>query len=208
MRINEPLGQTSEVLPSKIRWLAIVAACIAGIAGFFSVGPLLSLIASIQILGAIVQPHSPRLGRWLLWVGTSFLSLYVFVLVAPQVIEGIRMVRLYGDRSSYEVFSISLVSVVLIIWCDTALLIDAWRLRCAPRAAKSRLAHSGDWIVRFAAICLSILVFPTCVISALAYRRTGNLNMVLLPLTFGLVVAFFDVVLIRDGLKTRGREFA
>lgn len=203
LRINEPQGQITEIIGTKLRCLVIAAGVISGVAGFFSVGPLILLTASFQILGAIVQPNSPRPGRWLLWVGSLILSLYVGFLVVPGISESMRLVRSYGDISSLTVFSISLISVLLIIWSDTALLIDAWRLRLGPQSADYGLPHAGDWFVWFAAVCMSIWVFPIGVISLLAYRRTGSLSMALLPLMSGLITAFFDAVLMLDAFKNR-----
>ena len=131
MRINSPAGQSAEIVPAKIRLLSIATGCFTAIGGSLVVGVLFSIPPIILILGAIAQPYLRVIGRWLIGVGAVLLSLevLVFVVVIP---EGIRLLRLYHDRNFVGTLSFSIASVLLVAWCDVALIVDARRLSQTP----------------------------------------------------------------------------
>lgn len=61
-------------IPLKTRWLAIGAGGLFGIVGCLHYGPFFLLVPSILLLGAIVEPSLPRLGKVLLAVGAAVLT--------------------------------------------------------------------------------------------------------------------------------------
>lgn len=122
--INESEYRTNMIVSGKIRWLAVVTGCFTAVAGSFGFGLYFSIVPTFLIVGAIAQPRSPRSGRWLMWVGALFLSLWVL----PVGISALLSYRLVGRL---DVIALSLVSVLLVSSCDFALLIDAVRMRRA-----------------------------------------------------------------------------
>jgi hypothetical protein len=113
---------TAEIIPGRIRWLAIGTGCIAVVAGFVSIGSLFPIVPSVLILGALIQPRFLRLGRWLISVSAFLLSLAVLPLGVAILFKGVRTVRSYTELG---VISIWAVSVLLVTWCDAELLIEA-----------------------------------------------------------------------------------
>jgi hypothetical protein len=126
LRINSPTGQSPEILPAKIRLLSIATGCFIAIAGSLIVGLLFSIPPIILVLGAIAQPYLRVAGKWLIGVGAVLLSLEVMVLMVV-IPEGIRLLRLYHDRNFLGTLTFSIASVLLVTWCDVALIIEARR---------------------------------------------------------------------------------
>lgn len=154
--------QYSEIVPGKVRWLAIAAGCVSGASGSLLSSPLFLLIPSILILGAILQPYSPRKGRWLMWVGTFFLSLYVGGFLAPLAIEVVRTPRSAYDGMIAGLRLLSMASLLLVSWCVVALVIDANRLRRTSTVVEGGPQRVSDWFVCVVAVCLSVLVLVGC----------------------------------------------
>jgi hypothetical protein len=132
--VAEPIGQASEIIPVHIRRLAIASGLLVGISGSFMFGPLFLLIPFLQILGAVVQPYSPRPGRSLLAVGALILSLYTALFLAPQALGALSTVRFFPDLDLNHVFLLTLLllSLVSVIWFDVVFTIDARELKRIP----------------------------------------------------------------------------
>lgn len=94
------------------------------------------LVPSILILGAIIQPYLPRSGRWILSGGALLVSLYVLVFLAPQAVGIFQTLRVYHGVRDLMLLSLFIVTILLVGWCDVALVTDAARLR-----------HSSDRVV-------------------------------------------------------------
>jgi hypothetical protein len=203
LRINAAPGQTTKIIPSKIRWVAIAAGSLSGFTGSLLFGPLFLLIPSPLILGAIVQPYSPRPGRSLMSVGAFFLSLYAGLFVAPQAYGAISMLHLYYALNHITLLGLLLVSLSFVIWCDIVLVADSRRLKSIPGTAEYRFTRAGDWVVYIAAGCLSLVLVPTSVWGIFVYRRTGRFDILALSLVLGLVSVLFDVVLVIRPTKMR-----
>jgi hypothetical protein len=130
--MDEPTGQTTEIVPSKVRLLSVATGCFTAIAGSLLMGPLFSIWPVILILGAIIQPHRRHLGRGLMLSGALFLSAWATLFVVG-VLDGIRQLRQYHDLNFLAVLSSMLVSVLLVSWCDVALVISEIKMRRAQR---------------------------------------------------------------------------
>jgi hypothetical protein len=206
LQINEPLGRAAEIIPSRVRWLAIAAGCVSGTAGSLLFGPLFFLFASVQILGAIVQPHSPRSGRLLLSVGAFLLSFYTFLFLGPQAFGAISMWSSYIDFNHVTLFVLLLISLLSVAWCDVALIADARRLSRIQRMAEYRFPRAGDWIVWIVAACLSVALIPTSVWGIFVYRRTARFDILALSLVLGLGSVLFDVALVVSAVKIRREQ--
>jgi hypothetical protein len=124
---TKELEKGNAIVPRRTRRLAVVAGCVSGIAGSLMFGPLFLLIPMIQIAAAILQPYSPRPGRWLLAIGAFILSFYIGLFFAPQVVGGIRSLRAHHDVYVVGLLLLSGVSVALVTWSDVELTIEARR---------------------------------------------------------------------------------
>jgi hypothetical protein len=134
VKIGVSDNDTGRAVPRKVRWLAIAAGCSSGVGGSLLFGPLFSFFPAVLILGGILQPHSPRLGRWLLWIGAVFSSAYVGLFVAPQAVGAIMGLSLDYTLQDWGVVSVLFVSVVLVAWSDVSLIVEAKRSKqIAPR---------------------------------------------------------------------------
>jgi len=57
-------GLSVQKVPLKTRWLAIGPTGLFGIVGCLHYGPFFLFVPSVLLLGAIVEPWLPRLGRY------------------------------------------------------------------------------------------------------------------------------------------------
>ncbi len=192
------------------RWLAIATGCLSGVAGALQYGLFSLIIPSVLVLGAIIQPWSFRPGKWLMWLGAFFLTLYVGLFFAPQLVDitvtsGLRSLDSLGI---WILFSLTAASVLLVIWCDIALAVEGRRSRHVVGTVEQRFPRAGDWIVWLAASCLTILTGWGIVGSLFPYRHYGRWDILLLALVFGLAVLSLDIVLlVHAARKFRSRQF-
>jgi hypothetical protein len=132
-----PVGYEGRVVPPNIRLLAGTTGCVTGIA-FLGLSETLSLLGIFLILGAIVVGWLPRAGRWLIVGAALFGSLFILPIFLSHPVEIIRgpfvgtvaPVRLRSIGGPHDLtflpMSLSwLLSPILLLWCDTALLIEA-----------------------------------------------------------------------------------
>jgi hypothetical protein len=197
---RESESQTDEVVAIRTRWLAVVTGCFTAVAGTF-VGGLFFLIPSFLILGAVVQPRSPRSGRWLMWLGAFLLSLMTLPLASVLLSESIPTLRVHYDYGELTLVSLCAMSVFLVIWCDVELVVDAIRMRRGRLALAQRSAGAAEWLVWAAALCLSLMSLPYSVLGVSAYRREGRLDILLFSLASSVFVILFDVALAVDAVK-------
>jgi len=156
----------------------------------------------LLVLGAVVQPYSIRPGRWLTWVGASFLS--VTILPAAAVLPLGDALAPHGVLGRFF-FPLWIASLILIVWCDAALITDAIKIR--GRADPSRRPPGvGEWLVWSVAVFLSLWVLWVGVsVSPALYRRVGSqyfpsLLYVGICLAWVLIVVSFDIALVIDAL--------
>lgn len=104
--------------------LAVLAGCLSGFAGFLVFGIVFLFVPLILILGAIIQPFVPRLGRWVFGVGAMLVTVYVGVFLVPQALG--TMSRLAQDHAPLDVALLFLfvLSITLVFWVDVALVMD------------------------------------------------------------------------------------
>ncbi len=201
MRIDDSRDQ-SEILPGRIRLLAIVTGCCTGIAGFIPFGPFVSLIALLLVVGATLQPYSPRSGRWLLWLGAFFVTMFVGVFLAPQAVWVSRIFRLHHEIAILTFLFFFIASIPLVIWCDVALAAEALR-RTHAKAENhkpSRIAGVLVWVV---AAFLTLLLLPDYIRGVLSYSHSGRLDILLLSLLFGSAILLFDLMLVINAFRAR-----
>lgn len=126
LQANSSTSQSTKIVPVKIRLLSTVTGCFTAIAGSLAFGLLFSIPPIILVLGAVSQPYLRVAGKWLIRVGAVLLTLEVMVLLVV-IPEGIRLLRLYHDRNFLGTLSVSIASVLLVTWCDVALITEARR---------------------------------------------------------------------------------
>lgn len=114
------------VLPRNLRLLAGATGCVTGIA-LLGLSETLSVAAILLIVGAMVVGWLPRTGRWLILAPALFVTVMVLPVGSYNLFEAVREGRFQGPHDfAGIVMSLSwLLSPILLIWCDTALLIDA-----------------------------------------------------------------------------------
>jgi hypothetical protein len=111
----------------KTRWLAGITAGVAAVSGSLGFGLSFLAVPSILIIGAFMAGRWQRSGTWLLWIGAFFLSLWALpygglILVSPPP---------RSDHSGLGVIAMTATTMLLVVLCDLALLLEAVRRRHA-----------------------------------------------------------------------------
>jgi hypothetical protein len=121
---NKGNDRGPRVLPDKLRVLSLAAGCISGLAGFFLFGIVFLVFPVLQILGAIIQPYSPRLGYWVLSAGVAILTASVGGFFGTQIFFIMRDIPHFHDPEILGVLFLFSLSLVLVVWVDVALIIN------------------------------------------------------------------------------------
>jgi len=124
----ESASYQRRVLPRKIRWLAILTGRMTGVALLSFLW--LSLSGLILIVGAVVQTRLPRTGRWVLYLAAPMVSVWVVPFGAVNWWETLQGL----NRPPLDVFGLSLsfawlISPILLLWCNAALVLEAVKER-------------------------------------------------------------------------------
>jgi hypothetical protein len=203
LRIVGPAGKDSEVVPGDLRGLAIVSGCLTAVSSSLMFGLGSSISAGVLILAAMIQPCSGRPGKWLMWLGAFFLSING-VFLASAVPSGVRTFRVHPGGAVLAVLSLSILSVLVQIWCDVRLIADAIKQRYDPEmAAAQSFTRVRHWRVWVTAIFLTVWVFQAGVRSLFLYRRYNQPGGLVLSLVLGITIVWFDVVLAINAAKMR-----
>jgi hypothetical protein len=134
-----------------------------------------------------------------MWVGATLLSLPLVPLIPEIVDQGAKIFRSYPYSKPAVIYLLVVLSTVLTLWCDAALVIEAFR-------RKRSLWVSGrlDWVAWISAAVLSEWCVWLSVLDASAYRRLGGLrvDILLSGAAIDAVVLFFDIALVMLAVKT------
>lgn len=199
---NQTSGQSTDIIPRGTRWLALLVGCIAFVAESMPPSPVSTLVVPTSlILGAIIQPYSPRPGRWILSVGAFYLSLSGVPYLALMVAGGAMHLLNSQSLDSLLLLLALVAPLVLLIWCDLALILDARRQGRNSQTPGMDVARLGDWLVSIAAACLSLTMLP----GSFRAARTGRWDILALQLLFAFVVIWFDVALVSRIIRMRRR---
>jgi len=111
----------------QIRWFAVITAGVAGIVGTLGFGLPFVAVPSLLLVGAILRGHWQRTGTWMMWIGAVLLSLWTLpfgarILLSPPPI----------DRSGMSVFAATAVTLLLVVICDIALVLEAFKNQPQP----------------------------------------------------------------------------
>ena len=122
--IDGPENLTNWRRRLNMRWLA-VGAGLALVPPCFGITLFYLAMPVMLIAGAAIVGGWPRIGRWLMWIGASLLSLLVFPWCIAILLHP-------GGRVDFMV-SACLASAILLPLCDLALLLDAFKGRGGKR---------------------------------------------------------------------------
>jgi hypothetical protein len=111
----------------QIRWFAVITAGVAGIVGTLGFGLFFIAVSSVLLVGAILRGHWQRTGTWMMWLGAALLSLWTLpfgarILLSPPPI----------DRSGMSVIVATAVTLLLVVVCDIALAVEAFKDQPRP----------------------------------------------------------------------------
>jgi hypothetical protein len=197
---NQTSGQITDIIPAGTRWLALLVGSLAFIAGSMPPSPVPTLVVPTSfLLGAIIQPYSPRPGRWLLSVAAFYLSLSGIPYLALMVAGGASHLLNSESLNSLFLLLALVAPLVLLIWCDLALILDAMRPSRNSQTPGTDVPRLGDWLVFIAAACLSLTMLP----GSFRAARTGRWDLLALQLLFAFVVIWFDVALLSRTIRLR-----
>jgi hypothetical protein len=107
-----------------MRLLAIFAGCISAFAGFLVFGIVFLFVPVVLILGAIIQPSVPRLGRSVFAVGAMLVTVYVGLFLLPQTFGALSRLRENHTPHDIGVVILFALSIALVFWVDVALVIS------------------------------------------------------------------------------------
>ncbi|MGB9234985.1 MAG: hypothetical protein WCC04_11265 [Terriglobales bacterium] len=157
------------------------------------------------VLGVIAESRSPRQGRWLMWVGAAYMSvtlLQMEIRILPEMLAELRSYHRLGGLGPI-LTPLCIASILLIGWCDVALLIDAItdrRSRITPERGFSNAMNLLVWIT---ALCFSAYTFWGIPSLERVFFRYGfeRLDILLTGLASILIAIMFDVALAIDAVK-------
>lgn len=112
------------IVSDKTRWLAVLTGCFTAVAASVSITWLMAFVPILLILGAIAQPRFPRSGVALMFVSALSLSSWVVPITVGLLIQSVRTLPTHHDFDIVAVTSLYVVSFLLVICCDAALIID------------------------------------------------------------------------------------
>lgn len=129
----ETVSYQNRILPSRLRWLAVAAGCVSGIALVSFVA--LAAFGILPIVGAAIQGRIPRVERMVLYVGAAAL---IYLVVPFGLIVLRDTIKTGFFRLDFVALTLTLAWILsppLVIWCNVALVAEAVRERRTRRAA-------------------------------------------------------------------------
>ncbi|MFZ0522996.1 MAG: hypothetical protein WAL95_18350 [Candidatus Acidiferrales bacterium] len=124
LQTNNSPEQTVHIYPSGTRILAILAGCVSAFAGFLAFGIVFLFVPVLLILGAIIQPSAPRLGRWVFAAGAMLVTVYVGLFLVPLAFGMVSMLRQYHTAHDIGLHFLFALSIVLVASVDVALVMS------------------------------------------------------------------------------------
>jgi hypothetical protein len=121
LAIEKPEHRNKLIVSDRTRLFAVITGFVAAAAGAFA-GGLFLVMPIPMIVGAVIQPHFPRIGRGLTCAGALWLTFWVFDIGFFMVLETHSTDRLGADL-------LVAVVVVLVSLCDLAIVIEEVKMR-------------------------------------------------------------------------------
>ena len=204
--MDKSAGQnTRGIVTKSTRWLAVAAGCFTAVTGTISVGGLFFVAPIFLILGVVFQPRARRLGRWLIWVGAAFLNLMALpqgIVLLPEYFKTMHIDPHYQHDALRFLIPLWVVSLLLILWCDLALVIDAVKTSRSRIASEMFSPDPADWMVRITALLFSVYSFWGIPFLLRAFNQGfDRLDILLTALALILIALVFDIALAIDAAK-------
>jgi hypothetical protein len=198
--------QSMGILSVRMRCLIIVAAGFVLSVTLVGAGGAL-MEPSLLILGATVQPRSPKPGRWLIWATAFLMSAWTLWIDAVVLHEFINSIPESFRTGNTKIFIgiVILAQVVLVVWCDVALIIEAARQRTRHALSSPSSRRSLDWLVWTAAIALNSYYAWLLPGSAQAYRLYRWYEVLVGFIDISVALAL-DAALVTHAMKKRIRR--
>lgn len=112
---------------AKVRALALATGVVVGITGSFGFGLLFVVVPLLLIIGTLIQPRSDA-GRPLMWAGALFVTL-PGLFFGHSALDTFALLPKRHDTDFLTIFFLSLLSFLLVVACDLALIVDALRFK-------------------------------------------------------------------------------
>jgi len=191
------------MMSAKLRWIAIVTgsliACSGVVLSWTDPVPAICLI-----LGAAIQPRSPRTGRWLVWASALSASIGTFPLGFAALRSIINVLR--APEASYILLPTLafLLPISLLLWCDVGFAIDAATQLHSTSATRMQTSRrSLDWLVWIAAFLMTAWYIRMIVYGVRPLQLHGRLDILAFGATFTTIMLLLDVALVVEAVKSR-----
>ena len=141
-----------------------------------------------------------------MWINALLMSVVMLPIWGRMLFSVIKTLPSYHDNTVIGVFLLSVVSVLMLVWCDVALAVDAAGLKHSAGAGTQLSRSRLDWVVRIAALILSAYYLSLSILGVRAYRLHGDLDMLVTGVMLTCVVLLFDVALVVHAIESRTRR--
>ena len=131
MAVNQLELRTKMTVSSKVRWLVGATGCLTAITGSVVLGSGFVVVPGFLIVGSLLAGRFPRIGRDLIWFGVLVLSL----ITLPVGIL-ILLKHHFGDGTDPRLVAGAWSSIVLVVLCDTALVMEVFKMKPAQDTEK------------------------------------------------------------------------
>jgi hypothetical protein len=164
--------------------------------------------SSFLIVATIVQPHSRQLGKWLMRVSASLLSVMTLPAGIVLLAGYVKILHSYHDVMILWRFSLTIMANLLVVSLDLALVADAIRQR-KNLTMPTRLSRDNlDWVVWLAGFVLSVYYLRMSILAVHSYRVFGRIDSLIIGVALALVVLLFDLLLVVNAVRGNVRRVA
>jgi hypothetical protein len=202
--MSAPAKQDAITISRSPRWIAIAAVGVTVVATITTPGAFLMTIP--LILGLIADALGARRGRWLMWMGAAFLSVTILqmeLVIFPEFVAELRSFHKLEGLGPV-LLPLWIASILSIIWCDVAFVIEGVRTRRGQVPFDRRFPTTGDWIVWVTALLFSVYSFSGAPFLVRALKQGFDRHdIVLTALALIVIAVVFDVALMIDAIKMR-----
>jgi hypothetical protein len=202
--MSERANQDVTTVRRSPRRIAIGAVCVTVVATITAPGAFVWAIP--LILGLIADTFAARRSQWLMWAGAAYLSLtalFMEAAILPEFVAELRVHHRLGGVGPV-LLPFWIASILLIVWCDVAFIIDAVRAVSRRVPAERRARGVGDWIVWITALSFTIYSFWVMRFFFGAYTHGLVSPGIALPTLAPVVIAtILDIALIIDATRMR-----
>jgi hypothetical protein len=195
--------EQTDIFSERVRRLAIAT----GIASALALFPIFFLLyPALLIVGGMIQPRYPTMGKWFVWAGTANLWVVVVMYDAMMSPHPWRQ-----PKSPLYMVATFWATTVLLLWFSVELVVDGlerMRARRSMPLVEQRPVSLGVWIL---AAVLSLFVGRNAAGWVLepSWRQHSDIFYLLgITVVQAVLVVAFDISLIRRVIKLRRASHA